>query len=302
MFFRIVEAKSVQRLRALVVVPVALLVTSQACRPAARRKESSQSSVNPQANAPYLAPAAPPPAVQPAPGVAAVVPTATDSDSKPAKGGMVADGKTYCEFSWEEKPGYADYTTLDQYQISRGMASSKNVDRTQSQTLQGSGKLGGGMCANAKVLKTCYDTSVARDVAGNALKLVSWAKSKGFDLALIKMAFAYQETKLGALKDDCVNGSCNGIGIAQIITAYKPGGGGATLSSSDPLWSAIAFNVLTNLSYSSRVLQAKLLEAGENVDLVTLARKYNGNPDSSIRLPYGPAVQDHYAKLKACGL
>lgn len=214
--------------------------------------------------------------------------------------GVVANGKTYCQFSWEDKQGYADYTTIDSYEVSQGMSNSEKTDRTQIETLQGSNKLSGGICANAKLLKVCYFKAAKHDKAGNAPDLVAWAAKNSYDLALIKMAFGFQETHLGALKDSCSGGSCNGIGIAQIITAIKPGGG--TLSNTDPMWKGITFNVLTNLSYSSRVLQAKLRESGSGVDLITLARNYNGNPDSSVRLPYGPAVKKWYEELLRCGL
>ena len=216
------------------------------------------------------------------------------------KGGVVANGKTYCEYTWEEKPGYADYTTIDLYEASAGKKTNVAVDRAQSETLQGSGKLSGGICANAKILKTCYDTATQADKAGNALALVSWASSKGYDLSLLKMAFAYQETHLGKIQDHCSRGSCNGIGIAQIITALKADG--SEIKGTDPAWKGITYNVLTNLSYSSRVLQAKIKESGQGVDLITLARNYNGNPDLSVQLPYGPAVQGWYQQLKGCGL
>lgn len=215
------------------------------------------------------------------------------------KGGTLTNGKTYCEFTWEEKPGYADYTTVDQYELSNGIKKRKSLDRTQTETLQGSNKLKGDLCANAHVLKPCYVQSVERDQAGNAIELVRWAEAKRLDLMLVKMAFAYQETKLGALSDSCASGSCNGVGIAQIITAIAPDR--TTLSTSDPRWAGITFNVLTNLSYSSRVLQAKIKETGPSVDLVELARAYNGNPNSGIRIPYGTKVDSHYQKLKSCG-
>ncbi len=231
-------------------------------------------------------------------GDATPVPDGTKGPPNSDEYGVVANGKTYCQFSWEDKPGYADYTTVDSYDVSQGIRGSEKVDRTQNETLQGSNKLSESICGNAKLLKVCYLKAVKHDKAGNATDLVAWAQKNSYDLALIKMAFGYQETRLGSLKDSCSGGSCNGIGIAQIITAIKPNGG--TLSNTDPMWKGITFNVLTNLSYSSRVLQEKLRESGSGVDLITLARNYNGNPDASVRLPYGPAVKKWYEELLRC--
>jgi hypothetical protein len=206
-----------------------------------------------------------------------------------------------CEVSWEERPGTADYTTINWYERSVGNERPRTFDRTQARTLQGSGRLGTDLCANARVLKTCFDRSVARDRPKN-LPYLSWASARGLNPARMKMAFSYQETFLGNLHDNCVNGTCNGVGIGQIITAYPNDNDySTTLGSSDARWDGISYNVLTNLTYSSRVLSAKVVQAAPS-SLVELARAYNGNPDSSIRLPYGTAVQRWYDELGTCGL
>lgn len=207
----------------------------------------------------------------------------------------------FCAFSWEERPGYADYTTINWYERSIGRELPRTFDRSQAQTLQGGNRLNGGLCANARLLKGCYETAVARErVKGSPF--LSFAAARGLNPVRVKMAFSFQETFLGELHDDCVNGSCNGVGIAQIITAYPNDNDfTTTLGSSDRRWDGISYNVLTNLAYSARVLSAKVVQ-NSPPNLVELARAYNGNPDSSIRLPYGTRVQGWYNDLGSCGI
>ena len=218
-----------------------------------------------------------------------------------AKGLVRPKSGGFCELSWEERPGTADYTTINWYERSVGNERARTFDRSQAQTLQGSGRLTTDLCSNARILKTCFDRSVARDRT-KSLPYLSWASARGLNPARMKMAFSYQETFLGNLHDDCVSGSCNGVGIAQIITAYPNDNDYSTrLSSSDARWDGISYNVLTNLTYSSRVLSAKILEAAPQ-SLVELARAYNGNPNPDVRLPYGTKVQRWYDELGACGV
>jgi peptidoglycan hydrolase-like protein with peptidoglycan-binding domain len=210
-------------------------------------------------------------------------------------------GSDFCQFSWEEKPGTADYTTINWFERSLGNERARNFDRTQANTLQGSGRLGGDMCANARLLKTCFDKAVARERSKGSAFL-TFVAARGLDPARVKMAFSFQETFLGQLHDDCVSGSCNGVGIAQIITAYPNDNDfSTTLGSSDARWDGISYNVLTNLAYSSRVLSEKVVSFSPP-NLVELARAYNGNPDANIRLPYGTNVQRWYNELGSCGL
>jgi hypothetical protein len=207
----------------------------------------------------------------------------------------------FCEFSWEERPGYADYTTINWYERSIGAERARTFDRTQAKTLQGSGALNGGLCANAKKLLGCYQKAVARERSKGSAFL-RWADRQGLDPIRVKMAFSYQETLLGKLTDSCSAGSCNGVGIAQIITAFpNEGDFQTTLGVSDKRWDGISYNVLTNLAYSSRVLSEKVNNSSPP-NLVELARAYNGNPDSSIRIPYGTKVQQHYTDLGTCGI
>jgi peptidoglycan hydrolase-like protein with peptidoglycan-binding domain len=210
-------------------------------------------------------------------------------------------GSDFCQFSWEERPGYADYTTINWYERSIGNERPRTFDRSQAQTLQGSNRLKGGLCANARLLKPCFDKAVARE-RGRGSAFLNFAASQGFDPVRVKMAFSFQETFLGELSDNCSRGVCNGVGIAQIITAYPNDNDfTTTLSTSDARWDGISYNVLTNLAYSSRVLSEKVVTA-QPPNLVELARAYNGNPDSSIRLPYGTRVQGWYNDLGSCGL
>jgi Bacterial SH3 domain len=207
----------------------------------------------------------------------------------------------FCEFSWEERPGYADYTTINWYERSIGSERARTFDRTQAQTLQGSGALNGGLCANAKKLLGCYQKAVSRERSKGSAFL-RWVDRQGLNPIRVKMAFSYQETLLGKISDSCSGGSCNGVGIAQIITAFpNEGDFQTTLGVSDKRWDGISYNVLTNLSYSSRVLSEKV-NSSSPPNLVELARAYNGNPDSSIRIPYGTKVQQHYSDLGTCGI
>jgi peptidoglycan hydrolase-like protein with peptidoglycan-binding domain len=209
-------------------------------------------------------------------------------------------GGDFCQFSWEEKPGYADYTTINWYERSLGNERPRSFDRSESQTLQGSNRLKGGLCANARLLKPCFAKAVAREQARGS-SFLNFVAAKGLDPVRVKLAFSFQETFLGELHDNCGNGVCNGVGIGQIITAYPNDNDNTTLSDSDPRWDGISYNVLTNLAYSGRVLSEKV-RTFSPPNLVELARAYNGNPDSSIRLPYGTAVQGWYNDLGGCGL
>ena len=210
-------------------------------------------------------------------------------------------GSAFCAYSWEERPGYSDYTTIDWYARSVGQTSQASFDRAEAATLQGSGALGSGdLCKNARILKPCFDKEIAMDANTQAGKtFVNWCSKRGLDPVRVKMAFSYQETLLGKLHDNCSGGSCNGIGIAQIISAYDANL--APIGNSDRRWEGITHNVLTNLTFGTRVLAEKI-QTNQSDTLVTLARAYNGNPDASIRIPYGTKVNGFYTELGSCGI
>ncbi|MEZ4360253.1 MAG: peptidoglycan-binding protein [Kofleriaceae bacterium] len=45
-------------------------------------------------------------------------------------------GQDFCQFSWEERPGHADYTTINWYERSIGRERARTFDRAQAQTLR----------------------------------------------------------------------------------------------------------------------------------------------------------------------
>jgi hypothetical protein len=235
----------------------------------------------------------------------------TPDSTSPGGGGNpgqnTINGHTFCEFAWEERSGYADYTTIDWYLRSIGRNTTAKVDRPQNATLQGSGRLSrGDLCENARILKPCFDRDFQRNANSRSTRtFAEWCQQRGLNPVRVKMALSYQETLLGKLNDSCSGGSCNGIGIAQIISAYDDNLN--AISNSDPRWEGITHNVLTNLMFGTRVLAEKVINRRSNPyytsdDLVGLARAYNGNSNSSIRIPYGTRVNGFYQDLGACGI
>jgi len=223
------------------------------------------------------------------------------NDGKQSGNGIIAIGKkTACEYSWDEKPGTTDYTTWDSY-LKR---SYPNSDRSQGESLQGSGMLNAGntdsvMCRNGKILKSCFEKahSIAQqDPLSRAF--IDWSGSNGINPIRLRMAIAMKETHLGGLVDSCSGSSCNGVGLNQVITIVTDGGV-ATNSSSRPEWPGITHNILTNMKYSTRVLALKVREANPKT-LWDLAKYYNGSASSST---YASAVVKNYETLSSqCGL
>lgn len=208
--------------------------------------------------------------------------------------------KTACEFSWEEKPGTTDYTTWDSY-LKRTYS---GADRSQSESLQGSKMLQAGnnisvMCANAKILKSCFEK--ANSLASSdrlSIPFFDWAKSRGVNPVRLRMAIAMKETHLGGLSDSCSGSSCNGVGLNQVITIVTDSGT-STNSTSRPEWPGITHNILTNMKYGMRVLALKVKSA-QPQSIWELAKYYNG---SSTSASYASAVVKHYESLSSqCGL
>jgi hypothetical protein len=196
----------------------------------------------------------------------------------------------YCQYSWEERPGTTDYTTIDKY---RGVQ--VKGDRPQSQTLVGSGiQSGQSLCQKARRLNHCFVRTIIDSQEPAARRFRQWASARGIDPVRALMAKTEQETFMGTIHDSCSGGSCNGIGIAQIITAIAPNG--ARLGDSDSRWSGVTFNILTNLAYSVRVVEEKISSSGTLYDL---AYNYNG---SSGAARYASNVVKYYNQLKSCSL
>lgn len=195
----------------------------------------------------------------------------------------------FCRYSWDQKKGTTDYTLFDAY-LGRNYHS---PDRSNSQTLQENVTfLNMKLCQKVDFLRHCFEKNMSgQDRATSRFR--AWAEEKGLDPVTIQMAIAQQETKLGALKDYCRNGSCNGIGIGQIITAIGPDG--ELLSVDDPAWDGITHNILTNLKFSVRVLEEK---SSFSSSLQSLARNYNGHPDHKEQ--YSRNVVQFYDQIDSC--
>ncbi|MEN9811272.1 MAG: hypothetical protein RLZZ488_2839 [Pseudomonadota bacterium] len=214
-----------------------------------------------------------------------------DSEEQASASRAAAVDPVVCQYSWEEKPGTTDYTTYDSF----ARRSYSSPDRPQNRTLIGSKvQAVRTMCQRAKFLKNCFEKAVIQNPSASAKNFRAWAGKRGIHPVLALMAKTEQETKMGSIPDSCRGGSCNGIGIGQIITAFDESG--RVLSSSDRRWDGITFNVLTNLNYSVRVLSDKTSRAGSLWDL---AYRYNG---SNYARMYADKVVGFYSQLKSCGL
>jgi hypothetical protein len=202
-----------------------------------------------------------------------------------------SSGSSFCQRSWEEARGTTDYTTIDRY-TNRAYSS---PDRSESKTLLGSGVQGNrSLCEKARAIKHCFVRTVLESDEASAKKFRAWAAAKNVNPMLALMAKTEQETKMGTIEDACYGGNCNGIGIGQIITAVDANG--VQISDTDKRWEGITYNILTNLTYSVRVLA---LKTGQSRDLYDLAYYYNGSPHAST---YASNVVGFYKKLQACGL
>jgi hypothetical protein len=201
-----------------------------------------------------------------------------------------------CAKSWEERPGTADYTTIDAQLVSRGLQAANRLDRPQSHTLRGWKPYAHlGVCQRARLLKPCFEKAVLKSSDWGARRFRDWAKGR-VDPIRAHLALAEQETRLGGLDDVCVRGICNGIGLLQIISAFNHEG--KPLASDDPEWDGITHNVLTNITFSARVIASKLVHEPE--DLSSLAALYNGNPD--LRALYAARVVKSYKAMKDCAI
>lgn len=199
-------------------------------------------------------------------------------------------GVRICEKFWEEAPGTADYTTWDSF---HGRAE-RYADRSEGETLLGNPNYRVlDRCSRAVALRPCFDKVVNQSSLPEALQLRRWALDRGLDAVRLFMAIAVQETDLGTLRDTCAYGTCNGIGMVQVITAITPDG--SRLDAGDSRWRGITHNVLTNLGYGLRVLAT---DTSASSDLWTLAYHYNG---SQTARSYADAVLGHYARLGRCG-
>jgi hypothetical protein len=202
-----------------------------------------------------------------------------------------SNGSSFCQKSWEEAKGTTDYTTFDMY----ARKSYPSPDRAQNKTLVGSGvQKTRSLCEKARAIKHCFVRPILESDEASAKKFRAWAAAKNVNPMLALMAKTEQETKMGMIEDVCRGGNCNGIGIGQIITAVDANG--IQLSDNDKRWEGITFNILTNLTYSVRVLA---LKTGQSRDLYDLAYYYNGSEHAA---KYASNVVGFYKQLQGCGL
>lgn len=206
---------------------------------------------------------------------------------------VAAEGGPFriCEKSWERAPGTADYTLLDSF-TGRSLTW---ADRTQGETLQGNPNFQVlDFCERALALRHCFEQTLRAPDRPEAARVRTWASAAGLDAVRAFMAIAAQETSLGTLKDNCWYGTCNGIGLVQVITAVSPEG--ERLSTHDPRWQGVTHNILTNLSYGLRVFAQKTGRAGTLWDL---AYFYNGSERAAH---YADKVTGFYRQLGGCGI
>lgn len=212
-----------------------------------------------------------------------------------------AEKLDYCEHTWKQMPGYTDYTVTDRFlNVTRSGIKADGSPRGDKETLQEAGIVvpisnphdAQLICGNAKVVKKCFDKAVKTDEA-NAPEFKKWIEARGLDPIKVRMAFAAQETWLGAHRDS----GYNGVGMMQVITVIRPDGS-STSSSSAPDWTGITHNILTNMEYSSRVFEDKVKRYYPG-DVYELALFYNAGPD---KYNYSERVRAYYNSLKYCTL
>ena len=206
--------------------------------------------------------------------------------------------KGTCEYFWEEKPNYADYTTYDQY-LKRNHPF---PDRTEKETLQGSGVLDtDDICGNVPKLLPCFRKAWANDM-NHHQNLKQWANENSYSINQVMLALAWRETRMGQLQDSCDDyGNCNGVGMVQVITIVGDDFQ-EDHSSQLPEWQGITHNLLTNLKYGLRVLDSKVNIAKNlgGTSLKEVSYYYNGSEDYAE--DYSQAIVQNYEKLSKCGI
>ena len=198
------------------------------------------------------------------------------------------NGMQICEYTWDEKPGYADYRIKMNPRFGYGYSGDTH-GRKDNQTLVDSGRqAGSSLCEKAKFLKPCFEKAVKSGSHYLIQKFLTWAKNRGIDPVKALMAISEKETKLGHLADQ----GANGVGLMQLITILETPHKYAAKSE----WPGVTHNILTNIHHAMRVAGAKV-ETFKPRDLWELAHDYNG---SSTRSSYASAVSKYYADLGYC--
>lgn len=203
---------------------------------------------------------------------------------------------TYCVYSWDERPGTADFTTIDRRLRSLQHPQSYPLDRPEDAALLGNKDFHAlDVCGRARFLKGCFYQVVNDPHAPAAQTFRAWATGRLRPVEAY-MAFAMSQTRLGLWHDDCWRGRCRGVGLARVTAAVTTTG--RKIPMEDPAWRGITHNILTNLRYGLRLVAAKA--AAGSTDLYQLAYAYNGIPGKRER--FAQDVEKHYRQLLSCQL
>lgn len=203
---------------------------------------------------------------------------------------------TYCIYSWDERPGTADFSTRNQRFVSLGQSTSYWIDRDESDSLLRSREFQNfDMCSRARFLKKCFQRVILESDSPAAQTFRAWSLGRVRPIEA-HMAFVMKESRLGLWPDQCWKGQCKGIGIAKVTRARTTSG--RLLAPSDSMWNGITHNIITNLDFSLRQIAEKTTSGP--TDLYALAFLYRGK--SRMQERYAMDVDRYYKELIACQL
>lgn len=203
---------------------------------------------------------------------------------------------TYCIYSWDERPGTADFTTQNRRLQSLRQSATYYLDRKESESLLRKKEFQNmDTCTRARFLKKCFQRVILESDSPAAQAFRAWSLGRVRPVEA-HMAFVMKETRLGLWPDDCWNGRCKGVGIAKVAQARTPAG--RMVIGTDPLWHGITHNIMTNLKFSLRNIAEKTKSGA--TDLYALAYLYNGKLRTQER--YALDVDRYYKELLSCNL
>lgn len=203
---------------------------------------------------------------------------------------------TFCVHSWDERPGTADFTTINRRLRSMNLPQSYPLDRTEDSALLGNKDFQSlDMCGRARFLKGCFYQVVYDSQSPAAQTFRSWATGRLRPVEAF-MAFAMTQTRLGLWHDECWQGQCRGVGLVQVKRALSAAGRRIALH--DPAWQGITHNMLTNLRFGLRLIAARA--AVGSSDLYQLA--YSFAESSGRKERFAQDVEKYYRQLVSCQL
>lgn len=203
---------------------------------------------------------------------------------------------TFCVYSWDEKPGTADLTTINRKLGSLLQPQSYPLDREEGSSLLGSSDFQSlDMCGRARFLKGCFQRVIFDNNSPSAQTFRTWALGRVRPLEA-HMAFVMSQTRLGLWHDECWRGRCNGIGLSKVTSARTVTG--KRYAKEDVVWRGITHNIVTNLRFGLRQLSAKAALGPS--DLYQLAYSFNGVPGRQEQ--FAQQVDKFYRQLVACQL